>query len=181
MTVQQLILNNSDKVRRDSSLMAFYIECFIEAFGYKPTCTGCTFSTDWNKLVRFISKGETITINQNKNIMSTFKLRKTTNTILFYKLNGRTFRKYDNKIDEAFAIAYLTHGTPEEIEQRKKLFAVLPGSANDIEVVENSEAPTMENTAKEIKAYAESKGIDVTGLANKKDLLEAIANATSVE
>lgn len=127
MTLNELILINSDKVRRDSNLMAFYLKSFVEAFGYKPTCTGCTFASDWNKLVKFVSTGEKpITNHQKQNLMNTFKLKKTTNTILAYKLNGRTHRKYDNLLNEEFAVAYLTHGALEEIEQRKKLFAILP-------------------------------------------------------
>lgn len=154
MTVQQLILNDSRKVRSSPDLMAFYIESFFEAFGYKPTCTGCTFSTDWNKLVRFVTKGETPNINQYKNTMSTFKLKKTENKILFYRVNGVTVRRYDNKIDEAFAVAYLTHGTPEEIEQRKKMFAVLPNSEKGIEVVENNE---IENSKSKEPAIAKAR------------------------
>ncbi len=144
MTSQQLILINSDKVRRDSSLMAFYIECFIEAFGYKPTCTGCTFSSDWNKLVRFINKGETVNaINQNKNTMNTFKLKKTENKIHAYKFDNKVYRKYDNKFDEAFAVGFLTNGTEAEITERKKLFAVLPDAfKNEIEVVETNNEET---------------------------------------
>jgi len=169
MTVQQLILINGDKVRRDSNLMAFYIECFVDAFGYKPTCTGCTFSSDWNKLVRHINKGNTVSIiNQNKNTMSTFKLKKTTNTIYAYKLDGKVYRRYDNKFDEAFVIAFLTNGTDAEIEARKKLFAELPEGLN-----QKDEVPTMENTAKEIRAYAELKGIDLGDLTKKQDLLDA--------
>lgn len=127
MTLQELILINSDKVRRNSDLMAFYIESFVSSFGYKPTCTGCSFSSDWAKLVRFVNTGEKpIFNNKNIKIMSTFKLKKTTNTILAYKLNGRTHRKYDNVMTEEFAIAYLTNGSEKEIVERKKLFAVLP-------------------------------------------------------
>ena len=130
MTVTELILINSDKVRRDSSLMAFYIQYFIEAFGYKPVCTGCSFSSDWTKLVRYVTTGVK-EINQRKNIMSnTFKLKKSTNTILRYEVEGKVIRKYDNLMTEEFAIGFLTNGSKEEIENRKKLFTVLPDAIN---------------------------------------------------
>jgi hypothetical protein len=140
MTIQELILLNSDKVRRDSSLMAFYIEAFVSTFNYKPTCTGCSFSSDWRKLVNFVNKNENlVTLQKSKNTMSTFKLKKVSNIILAYKKGGVTFRKYDNLLNEDFVIAYLTNGTEQEIEQRKKLFSVLPDaltSVNEVEVLE---------------------------------------------
>lgn len=174
MDIQELILLNSDKVRRDSNLMAFYIEAFQSAFGHKPNCAGCTFNSDWNKLVKSINKGENLVNLQttNNKVMSTFKLKKTTNTILAYRKDKITYRKYDNLIDESFAIAYLTNGTESEIIERKKLFAVLPDAIS----VKSEPIPTMENTAKEMREYADKKGIDVSGLQNKKDLLEAINN-----
>lgn len=158
--------------------MAFYIESFIATFGYKPTCTGCSFSSDWRKLINFVNKTENlVTLQKSKNTMNTFKLKKVSNIILAYKKDGATFRKYDNLLNEDFALAYLTNGTEAEIEQRKKLFAVLPDGLNSVKEPEVLEVPTMENTAKEIKAYAELNGIDVSGLQNKKDLLEAIEKA----
>jgi hypothetical protein len=178
MTIQELILLNSDKVRRDSSLMAFYIESFVATFNYKPTCTGCSFSSDWRKLVNHVNKKENlVTLQKNINTMSTFKLKKVSNVILAYKKDGATHRKYDNLLNEDFAIAYLTNGTEAEIEQRKKLFAVLPEGLNAVKEEEVLEIPTMDNTAKEMKAYAKLKGIDVSGLQNKKELPEAIEKA----
>jgi len=178
MDVNDLILINSDKVRRDSNLMALYKKSFFDAFGYNPVCTGCTFSTDWNKLVKFVNSGNKVDVLISRNkIMSTFKLKKIQNKIFAYRKDGQTFRRYDNHFDEAFVNQFLSNGTEEQIQDRKKLFSVLPDSfKNDIEVIENTEVemPTMNNTAKEIKAYAEAKGIDVSGLVNKKDLLKAI-------
>lgn len=177
MDIQELILLNSDKVRRDSNLMAFYIESFVKAFGYKPVCTGCSFSSDWRKLVNHVNgKLNLVTLQKSKNTMSTFKLKKVSNVILAYKKDGVTYRKYDNLLNEDFAIAYLTFGTEHEIEQRKKMFAVLPSGLGEVEETK-LEIPTMYSTAKEMKAFAEKKGFDVSGLQNKKDLLEAIEKA----
>lgn len=156
MTVNELILINSDKVRRDSSLMAFYIEAFIEAFGYKPTCTGCTFSSDWNKLVRFVNGvGKTLTI-EKKEVMSTFKLKKVRNVILAYKRNGVNVRKYDNLIDENFVNEYLTYGTDEQISERKKLFSVLPDALKGKEKAADAEKPK-DIEVTETEAFTEPK------------------------
>ena len=126
MTIQELILIDSDKVRRDSSLMAFYIESFAALFGQKPVCAGCSFNSDW---VRFKNKvsGSDKRININsKTMTNTFKLKKIQNKILHYKAEGRTFRSYDNTMSEQFVTGFLTNGTEAEIAERKKLFSVLP-------------------------------------------------------
>ena len=140
MDIQELILLNSDKVRRDSNLMAFYIESFVKTFGYKPVCTGCSFSSDWRKLVNFVNKKENlVTLQKSKNTMSTFKLKKVSNVILAYKKDAVTYRKYDNLLNEDFAIAYLTFGTEADIEQRKKMFSVLPNGLGEVKEVETAE------------------------------------------
>jgi len=128
MDIQELILKNSDKVRRDSSLMAFYIESYEKVFGYKPNCAGCTFSTDWNNFVRKVT-GKEKQIIQNYNKMDAdknFKLKKVQNKIFAYRIEKQTRRLYDNNFTNEFVDAFLTHGTKEEIAERKKLFSVLP-------------------------------------------------------
>ncbi len=176
MDVKELILINADKVRRDSNLLALYLESFHQAFGYKPNCAGCSFNSDWQKLVKFVNTGEkSLSLpyqNTDKN-MNTFKLKKIQNKILSFKKDGITHRKYDNLFYEDFAVAFLTNGTESELAERRKLFAVLPEAL----LQKNLEMPTMENTANYMKDYAKQKGIDVSGLANKKDLLEAINKA----
>lgn len=128
MSKDELILLNSDKVRRDSSLMAFYIETFFETFGYKPNCAGCTFNSDFNKLKIALSGKKnnlTLTVNNTK-MENTFKLKKVESKILAFKKGKVTLRLYDTNLNENFVIDFLTHGTEEEIEQRKKLFSKLP-------------------------------------------------------
>ena len=131
MTVNELILIESHKVRRDSNLMFFYVEAFYKAFGYKPNCAGCSFSTDWQKLVKFINQQGKILTTENKSIMSTFKLKKIQNKIFAYKKDGQTFRRYDNHFDEAFVNQFLSNGTAEQIDERKKLFSILPEQLKD--------------------------------------------------
>lgn len=128
MTVNELILINSDKVRRDSSLMAFYVESFFSAMGYRPVCAGCSFNTDWRKFVNKINgKPESSETPIKNNIpMSTFKLKKVQNKILSYKADGKTYRQYDNILSENFVNGFLSNGTKEQIQERKELFSVLP-------------------------------------------------------
>lgn len=128
MDIKDLILLNSDKVRRDSSLMAFYIESFFTVFGYRPNCAGCSFSSDWNKLVSLVRNGEKyVTLNFKQNKMeNTFKLKKIQNKIFAYRIDKKTFRSYDNNFTESFVRDFLTYGNDEEIAERKLLFSVLP-------------------------------------------------------
>lgn len=46
---------------------------------------------------------------------------------------------------------------------------------------EATTAPSAESTAREIRAYAEAKGIDLDGASRKADMLEAIAAAEGGE
>lgn len=128
MTVEELIKLNSQKVRGNSDLMAFYIESFEKQFGKKPNCAGCTFKTDFQKLKRAIeSKSKPqkqIIMDANTEI--TFQLNSKKGKILSFKKGKAKIYNYDNKMTEEFAVGYLTHGTKAEIEERKKLFKVLP-------------------------------------------------------
>lgn len=128
MDIQELILINSDKVRRDSNLMAFYIESFYTVFGTRPNCAGCTFSSDWKKFVSKVKNGGNLVTLKTKEIKmkNTFKLKKIQNKIFAYRIEKKTFRSYDNNFTEEFVKNFLTFGTPEEIEIRKQLFSVLP-------------------------------------------------------
>lgn len=100
--------------------------------------------------------------------MSTFKLKKTTNTILAYKLNGRTHRKYDNLMTEEFAIAYLTNGSEKEIAERKKLFAILPDAFK-------SKKELKEVVKEEIEIVVETKTEEP-----KKEVAEVIAKTQTI-
>jgi len=126
MTVKDLILIDSSKVRRDSNLMLFYIESFFKEFGVKPNCAGCTFNSDWIKLVRKINGTENLVTLQKEKTMATFVLKPSKVQILSYKKDGRTFRKYNNSLTEEFVNEFLSNGSEDEINDRKKLFSKLP-------------------------------------------------------
>lgn len=138
MDIQELILINSDKVRRDSNLMAFYIESFYTVFGTRPNCAGCTFSSDWKKFVSKVKNGGNLVTLKTKEIKmeNTFKLKKIQNKIFAYRIEKKTFRSYDNNFTDEFVKNFLTYGTTEEIEIRKQLFSVLPQEEIEKEVEE---------------------------------------------
>jgi hypothetical protein len=132
MEVKDLVKKSSQEVRGNSNLMAIYIKYFKEYFGHEPNCAGCTFANDFTRLKRVVLSGgsqeqQIARIKkQSKMDTKTFKLKKTEGKILSFKKNGRTIHFYDNNMTEHLAVEYLTNGTPEQIEERKKLFAILP-------------------------------------------------------
>lgn len=148
MTVQELVTLSSQKVRRDSDLMAFYIESFKAQFGKAPNCAGCTFSSDFIKLKSAIEKGtkpqKEMTMRNTEE--KTFVLNKGIPDILTYKRNGRNVRKFAKQIDEAFALEYLTLGSKTEIAERKKQFRILPAEiiAKEEKKKSKKEQPTEE-------------------------------------
>lgn len=120
MDIQEFILIDKNKVRRDSNLMSLYLDFFEKTFNTKPNCAGCSFGTDWNKLVSFYSK-KSVTLPKQK-VMSEITIKKITGQILSYKKDGKTYRRYDNVLYDDFIKEYLTYGTDEELSERKKLF-----------------------------------------------------------
>jgi hypothetical protein len=103
MTVQELILIDMHKVRRDSNLMSLYLTYFKETFKYTPSCAGCTFSDDWYKFVRRHSKNrkESLTLLKTKT-MSKIEIKRAQVKILSYRKDGKTFRLYDNILTQEF-------------------------------------------------------------------------------
>ena len=135
MDSQEFILISSDKVRRDSSLMAFYVDLYFQTFGKKPQCAGCTFNSDFNRLKIALSGKKSVNLSLNKKEMeNTYKLKKIAGRIIAFKKGKATHRLYDNNLNENFVIGYLTYGTDEEIAERKKLFSKLPKLAMSEEV-----------------------------------------------
>ena len=122
MTAQELILIDKGKVRRDSNLMSLYLVYFQEAYGYKPSCAGCSFATDWEKIVKFYSNKKEKSLNLPKEIFMEITIKKIQGKILSYKKDGITFRLYDNILNPEFINGYLKNGTDEELTERKKLF-----------------------------------------------------------
>jgi len=149
MEVQELIKLNSREVRGSSSLMAIYVELFQKHFGYKPNCAGCTFNSDFQKLKNTVLN-QSSNKNLNNQIMEkTFQLRQVKGEILTYKKDGKTVRQYDNRMTEDFAISFLTNGTKEQIEDRKKLFKKIPKGL--VKEVTEAKAETVSETKPKAK------------------------------
>lgn len=129
MEIKELIKLNSREVRGNSNLMAIYISAFESQFGYKPNCAGCTFNSDFQRLKKAVNSNKQ-SVKKNTKMENTFKLLKVRGQILSFKKGKKTIRQYDNRMTEEFAVEFLTNGTKEEIEQRKKLFRTLPKSIN---------------------------------------------------
>mgnify|MGYP003451108695 FL=1 len=135
MTIEELIKEGKDKVRKDKNLLSSYIELFKAKFGKVPDCAGCTFSRDWNKLTSTNYKIEIMSDKtfrlKNSNLVYTFKR----------KIDGsdrsKPVRSFGYKMTEEFAKEYLTSGTDEEIAKRKLEFSVLPKEEKVLQVEEN--------------------------------------------
>lgn len=122
MTAQELILLDKGKVRRDSNLMSLYLIYFKEAYNYTPSCAGCSFGTDWLKFVSFYKSQEKKSLNLPKENFMKITIKKIQGKILSYKKDGKTFRLYDNILNDEFIHGYLNNGSKEELTERKKLF-----------------------------------------------------------
>lgn len=121
MTIDEFILLDKNKVRRDSNLMHLYLEFFQEAFGRVPSCAGCSFGSDWSKLVAKYSKNY-VTLQKAKTMSKSITIKRITGKILSYVKDGKTYRLYDNILNDDFIKEYISNGTDEEIKERKKLF-----------------------------------------------------------
>ena len=151
MTKEELIFKGKHKVRNTPDLMRIYKELFIQEFGRAPAMCCSGFAPDWNAFERGIVK-----FNQQNQITmagKTFVYTGKRNEILVFRKNGVPHKKYAYKADDNFMIDFLTYGTAQEIEERKKLFKVLPqGMAEKKEAVNDAPKPV---TAKEVVAAAD--------------------------
>jgi len=123
MTIQEFILLDKRKVRSNPDLMSLYLEFFKQAFNRIPNCVGCSFGTDWQKLINFHTgnKEKSVTLQKQK-VMNTMSIKKIQGKILTYKKDGKTFRQYDNILTDAFIKEYVSNGTTEENAERLKMF-----------------------------------------------------------
>lgn len=153
MTYSELIQYNKSEVRSNSNLTLYFINAYQFLFGSKPSCSGCSINREFDKLKKEILKRNLleseIEIKQENNIImeqtKTFvrSASLTEDMLAFKDENGVIRRKFVNKLTDEFVIAYLTNGTPEEIEERKKKFKVLPlamtETKKDLVIEENKE------------------------------------------
>lgn len=153
MEIQEFILIDKSKVRRDSNLMSLYLQFFESTFNYKPNCAGCSFGTDWNKLVAYYSKNKEKSVTlQKQKVMNGISIKKIKGVILAYKKDGKTYRSYDNILSQEFIQGYLSNGTEEELAERKKMFnfpkdSTLEEAVNEINKIDEGKViPNFKNT-----------------------------------
>ena len=136
MTYGELILKSSSEVRNDSNLTSYFINAYKNVFAHVPTCSGCAINNELGNLIKHI---------KTRNLQEQ-EIEATTNNITMVD-NSKTFvlspslqddmlaytdenkvirRKFVSKLTDEYVISYLTNGTAEEIEDRKKKFKVLP-------------------------------------------------------
>lgn len=137
LTIEDLVKAGKNQVRSNPDLMSAYISIFEQAFGRKPDCAGCTFDNDWGKLVN--SNQEIGTLMEK-----TFEIIDKGEIFAYNKFDekiGRevTIRSFGRNMTEEFAREYLTHGTPEQIEERKRFFRVLPKMEDSAEKKETQD------------------------------------------
>lgn len=173
MTREELIAIGKHKVRRNEDLMLFYLQEFESIFGRKPICAGCTFNKDWEKF----SLGRKSLNTFRKMEAKTFELNASSKNIIHtYYVSKSPRRKYGYNMTEGFAKEYLSNGTKEEIEERKKHFKTLPKveketakvafiNIDDVEKVvyitlDGEQINLEDTTHKILNAYAKQEGID---------------------
>jgi hypothetical protein len=149
MTINEFILLDKAKVRRDSNLMSLYLDFFKTAFGRVPNCAGCSFGTDWQKLVSLYSiKGEKKVTLQKGKIMNRISIKKIQGKILTYRKDGKTYRQYDNILTDEFIKEFIVSGTEEENKERVKMFN-FPVSIDEEKVVSEIQDSIL-NTVNEV-------------------------------
>ena len=136
MTYGELILKSSSEVRNDSNLTYYFINAYKNVFGHVPTCSGCAINNELGNLIKQIKtrnlQDQEIEVTTNNITMvdnsKTFVLSPSLqDDMLAYTDENKVIRrKFVSKLTDEYVVAYLTNGTAEEIEERKKKFKVLP-------------------------------------------------------
>ncbi len=174
MTKEELIALGSSKVRNDSALLSLYFEMFKEEFGYTPPPPCCGNMSDWYKFEK--SKGENISLTKKFEIMNAdFEIKDKQKIYTYTDVKGIKRRCGGFYMTIEFAIAYLTNGTEEEVELRKKEFKTLP----NLEQTEEQETEEQENEKEPSIRELKELYPQFAGAKDKKTLLKKIAEYES--
>lgn len=136
MTAEELIKNKPSEVRINSSLMAAYFNYYLEYMGLQLSCGTCNFESVFNTFANKVREGEPQFKYLIKSKMEQTFIVIDENKIFSYRSTktGDTEHRYGFKMDEEFAIEYLTNGTEDEIESRKLEFSKLPEFQTELKV-----------------------------------------------
>ena len=136
MTYGELILKSSSEVRSNANLTSYFINAYKNVFGHVPTCSGCAINNELGNLIKHIKtrnlQEQEIEVTTNNITMvdysKTFVLSPSLqDDMLAYTDKNKVIRrKFVSKLTDEYVISYLTNGTAEEIDDRKKKFKVLP-------------------------------------------------------
>ena len=143
MTAEELIAKGSSQVRNNSGLTAIYLNLYEKTFGHQLACSACNFDYHFQIFTNAI-------LNKTQLNLFTMENQKThkfyqSGEIKAYdteegNLNSRVYFNDYSATDET-ALAYLTHGTPEQLEARKLEFQILPeGYGKEKEEVKSEDA-----------------------------------------
>ena len=166
MQIQDFVKLNPAEIRRDANKMRLFVEFYEGAFSIKIGCTPCSFKSYFEQLKRHVELGNVKP--KFKPMKKSFEIKSgERNNILFYRsTEGKIVRMYAHQATEEFVQAYLTNGTPKEIEERKAVFVKLP------KVDQQDDKAKLEAMKKdELVAYLEDLGLETEGKL-KKELLE---------
>ena len=104
MTLDEFVRLDPSQIRKSERLMQLFVDFYEAAFSFKPKCAGCAFKKGFKKLRQYSTNATKKITKFEVMETKTFQLKKKYFTkILTFKKDGVTYRKYGNKIDEAFA------------------------------------------------------------------------------
>ena len=130
MTLEELLSNDANVIRKNEELMNLFIHYYKEVFSYIPSCVGCSFKRSYRKLKKFSQNGEKtlplIKMQNQKKMKNSFLLKKSERLkIHSYVKNGVKYRRYGNAIDEAFARELVAAG-------KSDIFLKLPDMGEEV-------------------------------------------------
>lgn len=146
MTLEEFVRLDPSQIRKSERLMQLFVDFYEAAFSFKPKCARCAFKKGFKKLRQYSTTGtQKISKFETMETIKTFRLKKKYLTkILTFKKDGVTYRKYGNRIDEAFAKELVADGQTD-------LFDKLPNTGKakqeNVKVVKKSDIETFTDTA----------------------------------
>lgn len=108
MEVEELIQLSKREILDDSKNKALYINTYKAFFGTVPSCTSCSFNSDFRKLRNKVLgiEPETVKFVETKKVkkMKKYKLKKGNSSKIFSypDENGRMNRRYGKDLDDDF-------------------------------------------------------------------------------
>lgn len=158
----------SSEIKNNPTLLGLFIQAFEDVMKRTPICSGCSLNSEYdsflNEVARFENREKEIILNtknitkMNKGKTFTLSINATDSILAYVDEKGNDRRKFVERLTDEFVNDYLTHGTDEEIELRKKKFSKFPDSFEKTEDLEDLEAVKTEDEL--LRAEAEAKELE---------------------